>query len=716
MKLSKKHFFGTGILFFLVSLITIVFLMVLLYLNNLHIRLYRENTNSLTILYWIVRDFYNLRILSYKHIGTEAIEEMKTFDNQSKIIYERFETNLNKLNHYLKDEFLIQLYEKFKKEFAEYNSERLRELELSDIFLKRDAYERANTKGFNTFETAGLTLRILVNKIESEAEKSYLRFKSVTKISVVLLLAFIAFLFGVFIGYYRQFSLSIIQPIERVANSIRKITEGKEWGKRIYFERDDEIGELINSFNELSLKIKENTEEIERKNRELQEYSSGLEKLVEEKTAELKKMMLNYYELWRTLNEILKISPIAIITTDTELNINGWNPSAEKILGYKEDEIKGKKLTILMDEREKSIIHEILASVETKPLYSMDSIKINKEGKRIPCDFFLSPLYDQGKNKIGYVAIIEDLTQRKLLEQEVLHMKKMEGIGALAAGIAHDFNNILGAILGYSSFLKSLFKKEDLYYKYIETIEKSALKGVNLTENLLNIYRPSPPKPEVIDLNNILNEIVLLLEKSLENITIEMEQSPEISPIEGERSQIYHAVLNIIINAQEAMENGGKIVLKTGEVERKEKGESRKYVFISVKDSGHGIPKEIMGKIFEPFFTTKKQGKGTGLGLTMVSNIMKKHDGFIEVFSELGEGAEFILYFPATEKKETKVEKKEREGVKLKKGTILVVEDENDIRELLNDFLKTIGFKTLLARNGREGLQIYKENLNLKSD
>ncbi len=711
MKLSKKYFLGTGFLFLLISLLTITFIITLFYLNNLHLRLYIENTNSLTILYWVVRDFYNLRILSYKHIGTETLGEMKIFEDQSKAVYERLDNNLNKLKNYLKDGSQIQLYERFQKEFAEYNSERLNELELSGNFLKRDAFERASQKGFETFEIAGFTLRILVNNIEREAEKSYLRFKNIMEKSMFLLAIFIILLCVMFVIYYKGFSTLIIQPIERISSSIRRITVGKAWGKKIISERKDEIGELINSFNELSLKIKESTEEIERKNVELQEYNIGLEKLVDEKTVELKESMTKYYELWRILNEILNISPDAIITTDTDLKINGWNPSAEKILGYKDDEIKGKSLAILMEENEREKIDEILASLEINPSYSMDSIKINKEGKRVPCDFFVSPLFDQERKRIGYVAIIKDLTERKLLEQEVLHMKKMEGIGALAAGIAHDFNNILGAILGYSSFLKSLFSKEDLQYKYIETIEKSAIKGVNLTENLLNLYRPSPPKLEIINLNNVLNEIVLLLEKSLENISIEKELFARISLIEGDRSQIYHAILNLLINAQESLVNGGKITLKTGEAEKGEKGSAKKYVFISVKDTGHGIPKEIMGKIFEPFFTTKEPGKGTGLGLTMVSNIIKKHNGFIEVFSDVGNGAEFILYFPVTSKRELKLEKEVSREVKLKEGNVLIIEDDNDIRELLNDFLKTIGLRTISARNGKEGLQIYKENM-----
>lgn len=711
MKLSRKYFLGTGILYILISLLTITFITTLFYLNNLHLRLYRENTNSLTIIYWIVRDFYDLRILSFKHIGSEVLDEMKIFENQSKIVYERLNENSKKLKNNIKESSQIQIYEKFKKEFLEYDNERLKEIEMSQNYLKRDALQRANQKGFETFETAAYTLRILVDKIEREAEKSYLSFKNIIKKSIILLLIFIISLSAIFIIHYRGFSIFIIEPIERVADSIRKLTERKDWGREISSERKDEIGELINSFNKLSLKIKDSTEEIERKNRELQEYSYGLEKIVEEKTAELKKSMVKYYELWRTLNEILNISPNAIITTDMDLNITGWNPSAEKILGYKEEEIKGKSFKLLMNEKEKEEINEILASLETSPFYNIDSIKINKDGKRVPCDFFLSPLFDHEKNKIGYVAIIIDLTERKMLEQEVLHMKKMEGMGALAAGIAHDFNNILTAILGYASFLKSFYKKDDSHYKYIETIEKSAIRGVNLTENLLNIYRPSPSKLEYINLNNVLEEIAFLLEKSLENIIIEKNLSPEISLIEGDHSQIYHAILNLIMNAQEAMPKGGKITLKTGEEVRKEEGNQKKFIFVSVKDTGYGIPKEIIGKIFEPFFTTKEAKKGTGLGLTMVANIIKKHNGFIEVNSEAGRGAEFTLYFPAVERKDVVEQKEKGKRIELKKGTVLIIEDENDVRELISDFLKNLGLKTLSANNGRKGLEIYRENM-----
>jgi PAS domain S-box-containing protein len=711
MKLSKKFLLGTGILFIVILSLSVAFTTILSYLNNLHMRLYREQVSSLTTLYWVVRDFYNLRILSLKHIGTEIFEEMVLFENQSKSVGNRLDSNLKKLDDSLKNTPHLKLFEKFKDEFAIYNNDRLKEIELSSQYLKRDAFYHANTRGYGSFEIAAETLKNLVNKMELDAEKSYQKFANVTKKSIFLSGIFLILILALILLYHYAFSHYIIQPIEKMEKTIRSITERKEWGRKIVSERKDEIGKLIYSFNELSQRMKESSEEIERKNIELQEYSSGLERLVEERTFELKRSMEKYLELWRTLNEILMISPDAIITTDTDLSIVGWNPSAERIFGYKEEEIKGKRLTILMDEKEREEIDELINSLEIKPLYRMDSIKINKEGKGVPCDFFLSPLFGQERKRVGYVAIIKDLTERKMLEQEILHMKKMEGISALAAGIAHDFNNILGAILGYSSFLKSLFNKDDREYKYIDTIEKSAMKGVNLTENLLNLYRPSPPKFEPINLNDILNEIILLVEKSFENIIIEKELSPEISLIEGDRSQIYHAILNLMMNAQEAMEKGGKIKLKTGEKERKEEKVSKKYVFLSVKDSGHGIPEDIIGKIFDPFFTTKEEGKGTGLGLTMVSNIIKRHNGLIEVFSEVGKGAEFILLFPAVEKKELKVETKEREKVKIKEGSVLVIEDDDEIRELLMDFLETIGLKILSAKNGEEGLKIYKENV-----
>ncbi len=719
LRLSKKYLLGTSILYFFILFLTIIFVVTIFYLNNLHFELYREETSSLSILYWIAQDFYNLRILSYKHIGTEIVEEMKTYENQSEFVYSRLTNNINKLKNYLKDTPQIQLLEKFQKEFSNYNKVRLKELEWSDLFLKRDAFENANTVGFETFEIAASTLRTLIDRIDKEAEKSYLSFRNISKNSLILLGGFAILLSSLFWIYLRAFSLLIIKPVENFASSIRKISERKEWGEKITVDRKDEIGIMISSFNELSSKIKESTDEIERKNLELQKYSTGLEKLVEEKTEELKKSMLKYYELWRILNEILKISPNAIIITDTKLRINNWNPSAEKIFGYMENELKDKELTVLMEEEEKEKMGRFLIPDYLEPFYTLDSVMLGKNGKRIPCDFFLSPLFDQEKKKIGYVAIMKDLTERKLLEQEVMHVKKMEGIGALAAGIAHDFNNILGAILGYSSYLKSLYDKNEKYYKYVEIIEKSALRGVALTENLQSLYRPSPPKLEAFNLNDVINEITLLLEKSFENILIEKKLSDEPLFMEGDRSQIYHAIINLSVNAKEAMSKDGKIIIKSGEVKKVQKdGAYKNYVYLSVKDTGTGIPDEIKEKIFEPFFTTKASGKGTGLGLTLVSNIVKKHNGFIKVDSEAGNGAEFTLYFPAIEKEEQKIEKiekiekSEKIETKLKRATVLVIEDEEDIRELLSDYLPTLGIKVLTASNGEEGLKIYRENMD----
>ncbi|MGQ9617353.1 MAG: hybrid sensor histidine kinase/response regulator [Candidatus Aminicenantia bacterium] len=712
MNLSKKYLLGTSILFSFILTIAIAFFATVSYLNSIHFNLYRENTTSLTILYWIVRDFYNLRILTYKHIGAETIDEMETFRNQSDLINRRIMDNLEKLRLYLKDSSHINLYENFRKEFSKFNNERTEELRLSDSFLKRDAFEHANSAGFESFETAGFSIRKLIEEIEKDAERSYLSFRNITQKISLLVAIFSIFLVALFFIYYRVFSAHIIHPVENLSRLIKKITEKKDWGKRVHLERKDEIGTLISSFNELSLAIQSTTEEIGRKNIKLKEYSEGLEKLVEEKTKELKESSIKYYELWRTLNEVLKISPDAIITTDNDLKINGWNPSAEKMFGYTEENIKGKSIKILMEKEEIRNVEDAISSPEFKSFYRLDSTMLNKEGKRIPCDFFLSPLFNQEKKEIGYVAIVRDLSERKLLEHEIIHAKKMESVGALSAGIAHDFNNILSAILGYASFMKSFFNEKDRFYRYIETIETSSRRGINLTENLLNLYKPSPAKLEPLNLNEMVNEITFFLEKSFENVIIEKNLEPNLSLTEGDHSQIYNAILNIITNAEEAMMGRGKISIRTGEI-IKDIPQVKKYVFFSVKDTGPGIPEEIIGKIFEPFFTTKGERKGTGLGLTIVSNIVKKHNGFIEVKSESGNGAEFILYFPAIDKKEIKEEEVEERLVRsVKEATVLAIEDEEDIRELLKDCLLSFGMVPLIAKNGIDGLKIFKEKID----
>jgi nitrogen-specific signal transduction histidine kinase/CheY-like chemotaxis protein len=331
---------------------------------------------------------------------------------------------------------------------------------------------------------------------------------------------------------------------------------------------------------------------------------------------------------------------------------------------------------------------------------------------------------DDGKI-IGYRGIMRDVTKQKQLEQQFLQAQKMESIGALAGGIAHDFNNILGGILGYASLVKMQMSQNDPNYRHIDTIEKSGLRAANLTAQLLGFARGGKYHPTAVQINDIVTEtreiIASTFDKSIEVASFMDDTLPMI---EVDATQMQQVLMNLLVNAGDAMPSGGKITIETSfetldeqYADRYSYVEPGAYVVLSVADTGMGMDKETLEKVFEPFFTTKEEGKGTGLGLSMVYGVVKNHDGFLHVYSEPGEGTLFKVYLPAVEapaKAEALSDEEDNDLPQMGDELILVVDDEEPIRRLAREILEGHGYKVLLAEDGLVGLETFKrENGNI---
>lgn len=310
------------------------------------------------------------------------------------------------------------------------------------------------------------------------------------------------------------------------------------------------------------------------------------------------------------------------------------------------------------------------------------------------------------------------LKERKLLEEQTQQAQKMESLGLLVGGVAHDFNNMLAGITGYAQLGLSLVKPDDPLYEHLNHIHEIAQRAATMTRHLLAFSRQQALEPSDVNLNIVISNLLDFLGKILvKDIAVDFIGDPTLKTIYADAIQIEQVMMNLCINARDAMPNGGKITIKTqniflDEVDAKAYLNSKpgSYVLLTVADTGMGMDKQVRERMFEPFFTTKEVGRGTGLGLSVVYGIIAQHNGFIAVDSELGKGTIFNIYFPAVEcinlPGKTEEAKMAQEGTE----TILVVEDDPDLQCLMEIFLQSYGYSVILADNGEEGLKLFEQH------
>ena len=325
----------------------------------------------------------------------------------------------------------------------------------------------------------------------------------------------------------------------------------------------------------------------------------------------------------------------------------------------------------------------------------------------------------------AYQNLEKQTSEQIKLERQLQQAQKMESIGRLAGGVAHDFNNVLSVIIGYSELLLNQIPPDDPIYGKIKAIYDAGSKASALTRQLLAFSRKQLLERKVISLNTIIKDFLKIFAKIVgEDIVFTTYLSPESCTVEADPGQIEQILMNLIINAKDAMPNGGEIIIETAVVqldksyiEKHMEVKPGQYVLLSISDTGEGMDENVKSKIFDPFFTTKEQGKGTGLGLATVYGIVKQHGGYIYVYSEKNKGTTFKIYLPACHKNVEETERKYFTGALLQGNhTILIVDDNPSIRELIVETLKPLGYHCLQAASGKEAidlLQKYKGEVHL---
>jgi PAS domain S-box-containing protein len=396
-----------------------------------------------------------------------------------------------------------------------------------------------------------------------------------------------------------------------------------------------------------------------------------------------------------------------VVITDEHGNIQYCNPAFERITGYTRSEVIGKSPKILQSGRQSVEFYDRLwRTILSGQMWSGKFTNRRKDGTYYHEEATISPIRDAQKRIVGYVAVKRDATERLQLESQLRQAQKLESIGRLAGGVAHDFNNLLTVINGFAGFLLKDLPPNDPLRSHALQISKAGDRAASLTRQLLAFSRHSITQPRPLDLNSIVRETESMLRRLIgEDVELITLLNPFLGQVMADPDQIHQVVMNLAVNARDAMPNGGKLIIETSNVYLDElyvaghpEAKCGACVLLTVSDSGHGMDEATRCSIFEPFFTTKEPGKGTGLGLSTVYGIVRQSQGWIWVYSEPGQGATFKIYLPRIDSVPLpSAEESSAPPIMDGHETILLVEDQDDVRALTRAVLREYGYNVLEA-------------------
>lgn len=515
-----------------------------------------------------------------------------------------------------------------------------------------------------------------------------------------------------FLFYLRR---RIHGPLLRLEEGFAALSTGN-FAYRTDLRRNDEFGLLARNFDGMAETLQSTTVSVEGLKREI-EKRRETEATLREEEEKLRRLSQEFHTL---LNAI----PDNLTLQDRDLKILWANRGAAHSLNLSSsEEIVGKYCYTLW--------HNRTAPCEICPVQECFKTKREAEATvytpdgRI-WDLRAVPLFGKGDEVVNVIEVGRDVTVHRKLEAQLLQAQKMEAIGLMAGSVAHDFNNILSAIMGYCQLALIKEKRGEPLSHYLEQIVSSCERAAAMTQGLLAFSRKQPANFALFDLNDLVRGFEKFLRRLVrEDICLKYLYAEEKLPVMVDRGQIEQVIMNLVTNAQDAMPRGGGLTIETRSVYHDEElvrthgyGKAGEYAVLIITDTGVGMDKNTLQRVFEPFFTTKSEGKGTGLGLSIVYGIVKRHEGFVNIYSEPGQGTTVKVYLPMARGKviEAREEAPVEETLPTGKETILLAEDDQALREALATTLKTFGYTVIEAADGEEALEkfdAHRETLDL---
>ena len=429
-----------------------------------------------------------------------------------------------------------------------------------------------------------------------------------------------------------------------------------------------------------------------------------------------RKQLAEREELFRLISENAA-DMIAVVDTSGHRLYN--SPSYQKLLGYSQQELGKTSAFDQIHEDDRRAVLDAASDARRTGMGRTVEYRIrHKDGRWLTLESTASVVRNRDGQVEKLVIVNRDITERKQLEEQLHRSQKLEAIGRLSGGVAHDFNNLLGLIIGYSEALQERVPPDDPYREAVDEIQNAGKRAAALTQQLLAFSRKQVLEPRILSLNTIIVDIEKMLRRLVgEDITIELLLAPDTGRVKADRSQIEQVILNLVVNARDAMPDGGKLTIETGNwtldrstVLRHPYVIPGPYAMLKVTDTGCGMDAELQSHIFEPFFTTKEKGKGTGLGLATAYGVIKQSGGYIWVDSEVGKGTAFRIYLPEVNAvAETVPEVQASPKAAPERRTILVVEDERSLRKLTRKTLSDAGHKVYEAGDASEALELSRK-------
>jgi PAS domain S-box-containing protein len=415
------------------------------------------------------------------------------------------------------------------------------------------------------------------------------------------------------------------------------------------------------------------------------------------------------------LHSIIAASPQAIIAVDKRLNVRLWNPAAARIFGWTADEVLGGRVPFVSEDKIQESNWFSQRALQGASFANHELRRTRRDGRTVDLLVSTATTYDEKGSRDGFVLMAADITEYKTLEQQLLRAQRMGTLGTLAGGIAHDLNNVLAPIaMSLELFRPKLLDADSR--RTLDTLDSCVRHGADLIRQILTFARGLDGERVPVQAEHLIRQTAEVLLQTLpKSINVVSRMATDLWPVFADVTQLHQVLMNLCINARDAMPQGGELTIGVRNVQILEtdlhttvEASAGPHILLEVTDTGHGIPEEIRARIFEPFFTTKGMGKGTGLGLSMVSAIVRNHGGFIRVDSEVGEGTSFRIYFPAIPDKRGDHAREEMKPLDMGAGElILVVDDEAAVREIARVTLESYGYRVMEAADGAEALATY---------